>query len=62
MANFESHFYVNEKPTEGELRPDLIHRRGIVKDSHEATQAWADYQLRPNFLVALAVVSVFFFF
>lgn len=56
--NFEKYFYINEIAKEGELNLELIHRRGIFKDSHGATQAWADYQLRPNFLVAMVVVSI----
>ncbi|KAJ3192406.1 hypothetical protein HK101_006611 [Irineochytrium annulatum] len=56
---FEKCFYLPQDPREdGKYaidRPELVNRRGIYKDSMGATQSFADYQLRPNFCVALTV-------
>ena len=57
--NFERHFWVHVEPDPtNEPHPELINRRGIYKDSYGASKPWADYQLRPNFVVAMAVVSL----
>lgn len=56
-ANFERHFWINTQPSNSETRPDLVHRRGIYKDTHGASQPWSDYQFRCNFPIAMVVVS-----
>src|SRR5699024_5579294 len=53
--SFESSFYIGEK-TENEL----INRRYIYKDTVGATKQWMDFQLRPNFLVAMCVATELF--
>lgn len=59
QASFERHFYIPERSTsdaEHELDVRLIRYRGIYKDTVGATRAEDDYQLRPNYLVALSIV------
>ena len=56
--NFEKLFYIHRVPhPQFEQEPKLINVRGMYKDSHGASQFWADYQLRCNFPVAMVVVS-----
>ncbi|OEH79857.1 glycogen debranching enzyme [Cyclospora cayetanensis] len=62
-ARFEKVFYVPLAPEEDAeyfLEPKLINRRGIYKDTHKASTPWADYQLRPNACIALAVAPELF--
>ncbi|XP_045534389.1 glycogen debranching enzyme [Papilio machaon] len=58
--NFERYFWVSAAPGAADLRPDLVHRRAIYKDTHGATRPWADYQLRCNFSVAMAIAPEIF--
>ncbi|XP_063531956.1 glycogen debranching enzyme-like [Cydia strobilella] len=58
--SFERYFWVPAAPSARDLRPDLVHRRAIYKDSHGASQPWADYQLRCNAAVAMAIAPGLF--
>lgn len=61
--NFEEYFYV---PTDSSMdqkyhvKTEWVNRRGIYRDTVGSTQGWADYQLRPNAPVAMAVVRLIF--
>lgn len=49
-ANFEKYFWVDQASTE-----EHVNKRNIYKDSYGSSVPWADYQLRPNFLIALSL-------
>jgi glycogen debranching enzyme len=54
--NFEKYFFIDPSPTSTkDEHPNLINRRGIYKDTLNSKALWTDYQLRPNFPIALAV-------
>lgn len=54
---FEVAFWVSEDPQDpNEKNPELVHKKGIYKDSYGASSPWCDYQLRPNFTIAMVVV------
>ncbi|XP_054724204.1 glycogen debranching enzyme-like [Uloborus diversus] len=58
QANFEKHFFVTTEPEIGESK--YIHKRGIYKDSVNASHPWTDFQLRPNFPIAMSVAPELF--
>ncbi|OTF77497.1 glycogen debranching enzyme-like protein [Euroglyphus maynei] len=53
--NFEKYFYVS-----GDCRDQYVNRRYIYKDTYGSTIRWMDYQLRPNFLIAMAIAPIMF--
>ena len=61
QQSFEAKFWIPESLEEGQQREGdegpYIHRTGIYKDSYGALQRYADFQLRPNFSIAMVVVS-----
>lgn len=54
--NFDRQFYVAHDPQQQKL----ANKMGIYKDSVGATQAWADYQLRCNFPIAMCAAPEMF--
>ena len=57
QAHFENLFWINSTPIpEHEPHPELINRRGMYKDCYLSLPFWSDFQLRPNFAVAMVVV------
>ncbi|XP_008297524.1 glycogen debranching enzyme isoform X1 [Stegastes partitus] len=58
---FEAAFWVSGEPNDpNEKHPDLVHKKGIYKDSYGASSPWCDYQLRPNFTIAMVVAPELF--
>jgi glycogen debranching enzyme len=58
QKNFERVYYVPVDPSEDkncDVISKIVNRRGIYKDVYKATEAYTEYQLRPNLFIAMAV-------
>jgi glycogen debranching enzyme len=54
--NFEKFYWIDETSTAS----PHINKRNIYKDTLNSSVPWTDYQLRPNFLIALTVAPQMF--
>lgn len=63
QEKFEWAFYVPIDPTEDSLYDidsSIVNRRGIYKDLYKSGKPYEDYQLRPNFAIAMTVAPELF--
>ncbi|RDW77130.1 putative glycogen debranching enzyme [Coleophoma cylindrospora] len=61
--NFERCYYVPQHPSEDknyDVNPAVVNRRGIYKDLYRSGKEYEDYQLRPNFPIAMTVAPAIF--
>ncbi|SCU97539.1 LAME_0F20010g1_1 [Lachancea meyersii CBS 8951] len=63
QENFERKFYIPLTQSEDgnfDIDSNLVNRRGIYKDLYKSGKAYEDYQLRPNFAIAMTVAPELF--
>ena len=63
VNSFESWFYIPSNPEHDSsyfIEKNLVNHRGIYKDTVGCSSAYADYQFRPNILVAMTVAPELF--
>ncbi|KAG8525296.1 uncharacterized protein KY384_008940 [Bacidia gigantensis] len=61
--NFEKCYYIPHDSSDDDqydVNSSIINRRGIYKDLYKSGKEYEDYQLRPNFLIAMTVASDLF--
>ena len=62
-TNFERCYYIPLDPTEDsdyDVNTAIVNRRGIYKDLYKSGKEYEDYQLRPNFPIAMTVAPDLF--
>lgn len=63
QQSFERNFWVPLDAADDArfgVETGIVHRRGIFRDTHGATARYADYQLRPNWCIAVVVAPELF--
>lgn len=63
QTNFEHHYYIpadDSKFGDYDVNPKIVNRKGIYKDVHRCKKEYRDYQLRPNFPIAMVVAPQLF--
>lgn len=63
QQNFERCFFIPEDASEDRkyvVNPNVVNRRGIYKDLFRSGKEYEDYQLRPNFAIAMCVAPELF--
>ncbi|EMG45880.1 GDB1 Glycogen debranching enzyme [Candida maltosa Xu316] len=61
--NFEKYYYIPEDPSQDsqyKVDPNIVNRRGVYKDLYGSGKPFEDYQLRPNFAIAMIVAPELF--
>ncbi|KAL2759035.1 glycoside hydrolase family 13 protein [Sodiomyces alcalophilus JCM 7366] len=62
-TNFERCYFVplsSKEDAQYDVNPAIINRRGIYKDLYRSGKEYEDYQLRPNFTIAMTVAPDLF--
>ncbi|EMC91216.1 glycoside hydrolase family 13 protein [Baudoinia panamericana UAMH 10762] len=62
-SSFEHAYYIPTNPDEWkdyDVNPKIVNRKGIYKDVHRGKKEYRDYQLRPNFPIAMTVAPDLF--
>lgn len=62
-SNFERCYYIPldaKEDTDYDINPAIVNRRGIYKDLYKSGKEYEDYQLRPNFPIAMTVAPDLF--